>query len=259
MNTPTFSHVTLQSLENYRTAASQAVVAYRVGSHRLVNAVNGALKNSVYPRTAKLAPRATDRMDEVRGNVTQIVVKGIDQVADQAEKAIEISSTAAATQFTKAADFAAGIDNPMVANGLQVAARVSLPGAKLALVMSSRVADGAQALAGAAGGRSVQDSVHAMKKAMKKAVKKAGQKTARQVAVTPVTRATRAKRTSAAVAPVTPAVRRAKAQIEATIKSAAKAANKRVSKVAKAVDAPVAKAQGVVRRAKKAAADVMAA
>lgn len=241
MNTQSFSHVTLQSLENYHTAASQAVVAYRVGSHRLLDAVNGALKNRLYPRTAKLAPRATDRMDEVRGSVSQIMVKGIDQMADQAEKAIKLSSTTAAAQLNKAADFASGIDNPVLANGLQAAARVSLPGAKLALAVSSRVADGAQALADAAGARSVH------------AVKQTVAKTARKVT-------TRAKTT---VSPVAPAVRRAKAQVEATVKSTAKAVtkatNRRVAKLAEAAEAPVAKAQAVARRAKKATSKAMAA
>ena len=160
MTSQTLSRVTLQSLENYRAAATQAVLVYRLGGHRLVRFVNGALKNSVYPRTAKLAPRATDRMNDVRGNVTEIVVKGIDQVAERADKAIAFGSTTAATQVTKVARFAASVDNEIVANGLQAAARLTMPSAKLALVLSSRVAKGANALAGAAGARPVRTSVH---------------------------------------------------------------------------------------------------
>ena len=159
MTTQTLSRVTRQTLENVRTAATRAVVAYRLGGHQLVDAVNGALKSSVYPRTAKLAPRATDRMNEVRGNVTPVVVKGIDQVAARAEKAIELGSTTAAAQLTKVAAFTAGIDNAFVANGLQAAARLTMPGAKVALVVSSRVADGANALAGAAGARPLSTAV----------------------------------------------------------------------------------------------------
>ena len=72
MTTPTLSHLTLQTLDNYRTAANQAVVAYRLGSRRLVSVVNATLENSVYPRTAKLAPVATRRMDGVRGTSTSL-------------------------------------------------------------------------------------------------------------------------------------------------------------------------------------------
>ena len=120
MRTQTLSHVTQQSIENYRKAAVQTVTAYRLGGHRLVGAMNGALQNGLYPRTALLAPRATDRMDEVRGKVSDIVVKGIDQMAEGAEKAIELSSSTASSQLNKVAQFAAGIDNDMVANGLQL-------------------------------------------------------------------------------------------------------------------------------------------
>ena len=212
MNNPSLSRVTLQSLENYRTAATQAVVATRLGGHRLVGAVNGALKNSVYPRTAKLAPRATDRMNQVRGNVSEIVVKGIDQVAESVEKAIEVSSTTAAAQVSKVAKFAAGVNNQIVANGLQAAARMTMPGAKVALVVSSRVAQGATALADAAGARPVR---------------KAAAGSSRKLA--PLARKT-----------------------QAAVKSAGR-------RVAKTMQAPVARAQGAARTARKAVARAAAA
>jgi hypothetical protein len=159
MTAQSLRRVTLKTLENYHVAAAQAVAAYRSGGHRLIGAVNGALKHSVYPRTAKLAPRATDRMDEVRGSFSQIVVKGIDQVAEGTQKAIEFGSTAAAAQVTRLAQFAAGVDNPTVAQGLQAAARLTMPGAKVALVVSVKVAEGAHALADAAGVRPVRKAV----------------------------------------------------------------------------------------------------
>ncbi len=219
MSTPTLRHVTLQSLENYRTAATQAVVAYRAGSHRLVGAVNGTLKNSVYPRTAKLAPRATDRIDAVRGNLSDVVVKGIDQVAERAEQAIAFSADTAAEQLNKAAKFAAGIDNSVVANGLQTAARMTMPGAHAALVVSTQVAKGATALAGMVGARSA-----------KKAVRKPAAAAKRKVA---------------------PVARQAKTVM--------KTASKRVAKVVKAVEAPVAKAKRAARSAKKTVSGAVAA
>ena len=243
MTTPTLSHLTLQTLDNYRTAANQAVVAYRLGSRRLVSVVNARLENSVYPRTAKLAPVATRRMDGVRGNVSDVVVKGIDQVAERTEQAIEMGTAAAATQVKRAARFAAGIDNNLVASGLQTAVRLTLPGAKVALAVSGKVAEGASALAGAAGARPVR-------KAVRKAVRKNASKTAAQ-AVRKV--ASKAQRQTV------PVVRRAKKAIEVTTKRA-KPVVARAARVAKAKAAPV---QTAVRRApramKKLAADVAAA
>jgi len=218
MTTQTLSRVTLQTLENYRTAATQAVVAYRLGSHRLVGVVNGALENNLYPRTAKLAPGATERMNEVRGNVSDIVIKGIDQMAERTEKAIDLGADTAAAQVAKVADFAAGIDNEMVVNGLQTAVRLSMPGAKLALVVSGKVAERAEALVEAAGGKPV-------KKAMRRAGAVAKRKTAPVARKAKATVKTAAKRTRKAVAKVVEApkvqrVRRAAKKVVAEVAAA---------------------------------------
>ena len=158
MTTQHLSHVTLETLENYRHAATQGVLACRSGSRRLIGAVNGALEQRVYPRTAKLAPRATEFMNEVRGSVSQTVIKGLDQSAARAEAAIKFGATSAGTQVNKLAQFAAGVDSPAVANGLQTVARLTMPGAKVALAISGKVAAGAIALADAAGARPVRSA-----------------------------------------------------------------------------------------------------
>ena len=200
MTTQTLSHLTLQSLDNYRTAATQTVAAYRVGSHRLVSAVNGALKDTVYPRTAKLSLRATNRMNAVRGNVSDIVVKGIDQAAARADQVIALGASTAAAQVTKAVELAAGVSNETVANGLQAAVKLTLPGAKIALVLSSRVAEGAQALAKAAGARPMAKAADAATTVVKRKL--------------------------------APVARKAKATVKAVVKAAPKAAAKVVAKPA---------------------------
>ena len=169
------SHVTLETLENCRTAASRSVVAYRSGGRRLIGAVNGALERSVVPRTAKLAPRATKLMNEVRGNVSQIVIKGLDQSAARAATAIEFGANTAGTQVNKLARFAAKVDNATVSNGLQTAARLTMPGAKVALAISGKVAAGAIALADAAGARPVRRAARKAAAAPRRAVKRAAQ------------------------------------------------------------------------------------
>lgn len=159
MNTHTLNSVTLQTLGNYRTAATRAMAAYRLGGHRLVSAINSVLSNSVYPRTANFAPRATVRMNEVRGTISSVLAKGIDGIAARAVKAIESGSDTAAAQLNKASEFAAGVDNTIVANGLQSAARLAMPGAEVARAVSSKVAQAAHALADAAGARPVRKAV----------------------------------------------------------------------------------------------------
>jgi len=218
MNTPSLSSVTLQTLKNYRVAAEQTVAAYRSGSHRLVAGVNRALVDGVYPRTAQLAPQATERMDEVRGNVSKYVVKGIDLVAERTEQAIEAGSATVTEQVKRVAALAAGVENETVASGLEVAARLTMPGAKVALAVSGKIAEGANALADAAGVRPAR-----------KAVRKATAGAKRQAAAT----------------------KRRTAPLERKARTAVKTAGRRATKVAKAIEAEVAKAPRRARAAKK--------
>lgn len=169
------SHVTLETLENYRNAATQGVLAYRSGSRRLIGVVNGALEQRVYPRTAKVAPRVTEFMNDVQGDVTQIVIKGLDQTAARAETAIEFGAKAAGTQVNKLARYAARVDNPVVADGLQTVARLTMPGAKMALAISGKVAAGAIALADAAGARPVRSAARKAVAAPRRVAKRTAQ------------------------------------------------------------------------------------
>jgi hypothetical protein len=131
----------------------------------MVKLVNGTLEERVYPRTAKLAPRATARLDALRGNVHGFVVKGVDTAAERTTAVIERGSEVAATRLAQVAGYAADLSNPTVVNGLDAAARITLPVAQLALTVSDKVAEGAKALATVAG-------AHPVKKAMRAGVKK---------------------------------------------------------------------------------------
>lgn len=188
MSKQTLGTITLETLENYRSAATQAVAAYRLGSRRVVAAVNGALETRVYPRTARLAPRTTERLDEVRGTVSGMVVKGIDGLAERTSQVIELGSTAAVAQIEKVGDYAASVGNETVLNSLQAAARLSLPGARLALALSGRLARGAEALVEAVAptpaarrtlGRAARKAAAAPRKASKAGKVKAAAKAAK--------------------------------------------------------------------------------
>lgn len=201
MNNASLSHLTLATIENYRHAANQAAHAYRVGSHRLIGALNQSLEQNVDPRTIKVAPQLTSQMLQVRARMTEVVGKGIDQLTTRTEKAVEVGSDGAAKQVRKVAAYAAGIDNPTVANGLQTVARLSLPGAKVALAVSSKVAAGAKVLSSRAQGKPVKPAATKAVKAVVKrasAAKRTVAKTARTAAVAPKKVAVRGKRKLAA-------------------------------------------------------------
>ena len=159
MNTQTLSRVTMETMANYRTAAAQVVAASGAGSRRLVKAVDGALRNQVLPRTAKLVPAAGQRLDGLRGNVNRVVVQGIDQAVERSEQVIAVSGDFAVAQVTRLTDVVADLNNQMLVGGLEAAARITLPAAQLALVVSSKMAEGATQLAGAAGAHPVKSAV----------------------------------------------------------------------------------------------------
>jgi len=203
MKTQTLSNVTLQTIENYRNAATLAVDAYRVGSHRLINAVNEGLDKNLYSRTEKVAPQLTNTLSQFRGGLSDIIVKGVDGVSTGTEKAIEVSSSTATKGVTKVAEFAAGIDNRVAASGIEAVARFSLPGAQAALAVSAKVAEGADALSRVAG---VKKAARVVRTAKKKAVG------AKRVVVRKATTTKAAVSRKAAAAP-----RRAAAATKATV------------------------------------------
>lgn len=180
MTVQTLSSVTLQTIDNYRTAANFAVDAYRVGSLRLIEAVNGGLDKSVYPRTSKVAPQLTKTVSQVRGDLSDIIVTGVGEVAARTDKVIEVSSNAMAGGVSKVAKYVATIDNPIVVNGLEAAVRFSLPGAQVARTVSAKVVEGADALARVASGKKtlVRKAAATAKKAATTAQRKVVRKTA---------------------------------------------------------------------------------
>ncbi|MCW5636516.1 MAG: hypothetical protein KIT17_24500 [Rubrivivax sp.] len=172
MSTPTLSRLTMETMANYRAAATQVVAASSAGSRRLVRAADGTLHRQVVERAAKVAPQAGERIDAVRANVRRLVLQGIDQFEQVADTTIERSSEFAVAQVSRLADLAADVKAPVVAGSLQNAARLSVPAAQLALLVSSKLAEGAASLAGVAGARPVRRTVRQAAKGARRAATK---------------------------------------------------------------------------------------
>lgn len=172
MNTQSFSRVTLETMANYRTAAAQVVAASGAGSRRLVKAVDGAVQQQVVLRTAALVPAAGERLDAARDAASRLALQGIEQAVSRSEQAIARSSEFATTQVERWADAAAAFDNRYVVQGLEAAARLTLPAAQLALAVSGKVAEGATQLADVAGAHPVQSKVRQAAKGTRRAAAK---------------------------------------------------------------------------------------
>jgi hypothetical protein len=205
MNTPTLRRLTMQTMANYRSAASQVVAASGAGSRRVVRAVDGTIQRQVMAPATKLVPKAGERMDEMRDNVARMVERGITQVEQAAEVAVERSSDFAMAQAVRIADMAEGVNMALVADGLHTAARLSIPAAQLSLGVSEKLVQGAKALADVAGAAPVRKAARKAARAVKAPLKKA------------------ARRTPKAAAPAPKAVKAVKAKVAKAVKAVQKA------------------------------------
>ena len=266
MTQTTLRAVTLKTVANYTEAAERALGAYRSGGHRLISALQRGVDRAAKQGSERLAPRLANALRRASGNVGGLAAKGLDAVSRRTEQAIGLGSTNMTTQLGRVADLVDGVDNRVLASGVQAAVRLSLPGAKAALALSRRVAAGADKLAGFAedtAEKSAQKSTHksahntahntASKAPAQSAGKAAAGRRAASVAaavdapVKAVVRraASTVKRASKAVAPVI-------AEASATVK--AKATPKARAKVAGKAAATPAKAARVRRPVRVAAA-----
>lgn len=189
MSTQTLSRITMETMANYRAAATQVVAASAAGSRGLVRVVDSTVRNQVVPKAAKLAPQAGERIETVRADVNRLVEQGIEQLAARAELTIARSSDLATAQVSKWTDLAADVGNAYVVQGLDTAARLTLPAAQLALAVSGKVAQGATQLADVAG-------AHPVAKPVRRAARKAA--TVVKKAAAPVKKAVRRTRKAAA-------------------------------------------------------------
>jgi hypothetical protein len=201
MSTQALSRITIETMANYRTAASEVVAATGAGSRRLVRLVDGTVQQQVLPRATRVAPRSAERLDAVRGRLSRWAEQGIDVAQQRAEAGITRTSEFAITQLGKWADRAAEVQAPAISSGLDAAASLSLPAANLGLLLSGKLAEGATQLADVAGAHPVA-----------KTVRKAGAKVRKQAS-------TAARRTRKAAAPVVeaPAVKRARRAVKKAV------------------------------------------
>lgn len=204
MNIESLNSVTLATIENYRNAANHAARAYQFGTQRLISALNGSLERNIDGRIDSVAPQLNSSIVSARSRVTDIVVKGINEIAKRTEQAVDMSSDSAAAQVNKVTKLVDGIDNTTVVNGLATVARLSLPVAKVGLTVSSKLVDGVQALSSAVQGNGVKavadDAVTTVVRTATRAKRQAAtvtrkaMKTVKAVAAEPKKAVVRAKR-----------------------------------------------------------------
>lgn len=230
MSRQTLRAVTLQTVATATKAAEATVGAYRAGGHRLVAVIQQRVAAPTVARAEPYAPRLASALGQTSRRAGSMADKGIDLVSDRTEQAISVAAKGVTAQVRRVAQLADGVDNRVIATGLDTAARITLPGVQAALALTERLADGADKLARTAAGPKAARASRA-----KKAVAKA-----------PVRRA--AKKPAAPVADVVEAVAKPARRAAASVKRTVKAAAQPVVKAA-ATPAPKAAKPRAARRA----------
>ncbi len=262
-STTSLRAVTLQTVANYRHAAERTLRAYRSGGQRLIAVVRGGVDQAAQRGAEPYVPALAAALRRAGDNLGSMAHQSLDAVSERTSRAITIGADGVSSRVRRVADLAEGVDNKVVATGLQAAVRVSLPGAKVALALSERVASGADKLAEVAAGAQAKGAAKVAGKRVRKAeatdVAAAGVADI-QAEVKTAVRRTQARAAQAADAATLAVAKPAKA-VQARVKKVA--AKPQVKKAVAAATRPArrtrAKAAAVVRAAQDAAATVAAA
>ena len=145
MSHATLRTVTLKTVANTRQAAEHAVGAYRAGGHRLI----GLLQQGVDQAAQRSGQRLAPGLRKAGGSLGGLAGQGVDAVSQGSQRVIDVSGDVLMGQVQRVADLADKVDNTLLANGIQTAARISLPGAQAALVLSEKLVQTTAKLPGA--------------------------------------------------------------------------------------------------------------
>jgi hypothetical protein len=234
MSQTTLQSVTLETLATAAKTAEHAVEVYRAGGRRLVAVIDERVTGRAVTRAERFAPKLAAALRRSGDRAGKLVVKGIEVVSQRTDALIAASSARMAAQVRRLARAAGGVRNPFLASSLHTAARLTMPGAKVALAITERVAAVADKLPmPAAKGR---------KAPVRQAAKRVAQPAVRRAAAKPVAEPLK-KVTQRAGTQVRRAVKKAVVETQAAVKPVVRAARKQAKAVAKPVTAAVQAAQ----------------
>ncbi len=247
MSANTLQDTTLKTVANYRRTALAAVGAYRNGSLRLINGLQKRVDRAADDGERRGAPTLSKSLRSNTYRVTGMAVQGVERLSGGAERVIDKGADGLLRRVDRVAEMVDGVQSPRVARGLNSVARISMPGARVALTVSQALADSAQHLARLAAGR--EDAMNATEKVIKR------WQTAGDAVSAEVVKTTKRSRQAVveAVEPVVAEVeavartaqrkaRSAADKVKASAKSAVRSAAHSVAETAEAVEAAVTEA-----------------
>jgi hypothetical protein len=148
MTSEKVSSVVLDILENNRKTGKSIIESYRKGGIRLTHRIESGWEKVIDKGASRLDKKLRAKLVDGGHKLTGFWSKRVATVSDTAEKALDKVYDGATKAFESVKSKVEGVDNKYASQYFTYVGKAALPGAKLALDLSARLADGTDKLYG---------------------------------------------------------------------------------------------------------------
>lgn len=144
MSTSSLSAVSLETINLYASAAKSIVGAYRTGTTRALQGLEGRLAGGLNSESLRISAALKSSLLAVEQQIASLVHGGVEAVATAYTRAIDTAATAATTGVSSVAAAGAQLKNSLPGNTAEALITLQIPGAQLSRDLAERVAEAAQ-------------------------------------------------------------------------------------------------------------------
>jgi phage-related protein len=148
MASETLSSVVLEILENNLKTSKSFIESYRKGGMKIASRIESGWEQVVDKGASRLDKKIRTRLVDGGQKVTNFLSNRVAGVSDTAESAMDKVYDGATKAIEKVSSKVGGVDNKYASKYFDYVGKATLPGAKLALNLSNRLADGVDSLYG---------------------------------------------------------------------------------------------------------------
>lgn len=147
MSTHSLSAVSLETINLYANAAKTIVGAYRAGTTRTLQGLEGRLSGGLNSERVQISESLKTSLLAAEQQIASLVQGSIEAAATAYERAIEAAATAATTGVNSVAAAGSQLQDSLPGNTAEALITLQMPGAQLSRDVAARVAEAAQQVA----------------------------------------------------------------------------------------------------------------
>ena len=147
MSTPSLSAVSLETINRYASAAKSIVGAYRTGTTRALQGLEGRLVGGLNSERLQISAALKSSLLAAEQQIASLVHGGVEAAAAAYTRAIDTAATAATTSVSSVAAAGSQLQNRLPGNTAEALITLQIPGAQLSRDLAERVAEAAQQVA----------------------------------------------------------------------------------------------------------------